>query len=146
MCAIPVFNMIVFTSAKSRLTVPVTVIKSEIPCTPCLKTSSAIKNASAIDVFLSIICSNLSFGITINVSTFDFKLSIPRSACAKRFFPSNVNGFVTTPIVNIPISLAKPATIGAAPVPVPPPIPQVTNTMSAPLNTSESSVLLSSAD
>ena len=34
--------------------------------------------------------------------------------------------FVTTPIVNIPISFADCATIGAAPVPVPPPIPAVT--------------------
>ena len=30
-CAIPVFNIIVLTSAKSRFTVPVTVIKSDIP-------------------------------------------------------------------------------------------------------------------
>ena len=57
-----------------------------------------------------------------------------------------MNGFVTTPIVKIPISFAKPATIGAAPVPVPPPIPHVTNTISAPLKTSDISVLLSSAD
>ena len=99
-----------------------------------------------IDVFLSIICSNLSFGITTNVSTFPFKLSIPLSACDNLFFPSNVNGFVTTPIVNIPISFAVAATIGAAPVPVPPPIPAVTNTISAPLNTSATSDLLSSAD
>ena len=146
MCAIPVFCIIVFTSAKSKLIFPVTVIKSEIPCTPCLNTSSAIIKASAIEVFLSIICSSLSFGITIKVSTFPFKLSIPLSACAKRFFPSNVNGFVTTPIVSIPISLANPATVGAAPVPVPPPIPAVTNTISAPRNTSVISVLLSSAD
>ena len=102
-------------------------------------------NASTIEVFLSIICRSLSFGITTNVSTFPFKLSIPLSACVSLFLPSNVNGFVTTPIVNIPISFAQDATIGAAPVPVPPPIPAVTNTMSAPLRASVISALLSSA-
>ena len=101
--------------------------------------------ASIIDVFLSTICNNLSFGITTNVSTFPFKLSIPRSACDNLFLPSNVNGFVTTPIVNIPISFAAAATTGAAPVPVPPPIPAVTNTMSAPLNASATSDFVSSA-
>ena len=30
-CAIPVFNIIVLTSAKSKFTVPVTAIKSDIP-------------------------------------------------------------------------------------------------------------------
>ena len=59
--------------------------------------------------------------------------------------PSNVNGLVTTPIVKIPNSFAVAATIGAAPVPVPPPIPAVTNTISAPLIISAISVLLSSA-
>lgn len=92
------------------------------------------------------ICSSLSFGITTKVSTFPFKLSIPLSACESLFFPSKVNGLVTTPMVRIPISFAVDATIGAAPVPVPPPIPAVTNTMSAPLNTSAISALLSSAD
>ena len=144
-CAIPVFNIIVFTSAKSKFTNPGIAIKSDIPCTPCLSTSSAILKASTIEVFLSITCNNLSFGITTKVSTFPFKLSIPRSACDNLFFPSNVNGFVTTPIVNIPISFAAAATIGAAPVPVPPPIPAVTNTISAPRKASAISVLLSSA-
>ena len=144
-CAIPVFSIIVFTSAKSRFTSPGTLIKSDIPWTPCLSTSSAILNASIIVVFLSMICSNLSFGITTNVSTLPFRLSIPRSAWVKRFFPSNVNGFVTTAIVNIPISFAMLATVGAAPVPVPPPIPDVTKTISAPLIASDISCLLSSA-
>ena len=134
------------TSAKSKFTNPGIAIKSEIPCTPCLNISSAILKASIIDVFLSIICNNLSFGITTNVSTFPFRLSIPLSACESLFFPSKVNGLVTTPMVKIPISFAVEATIGAAPVPVPPPIPAVTNTISAPLNTSDISDLLSSAD
>ena len=42
-----------------------------------------------------------------------------------------MNGFVTTATVRIPKFLAISATTGAAPVPVPPPIPHVTNTMSA---------------
>ena len=145
-CAIPVFSITALTSAKSRFTKPGTLIKSDIPWTPCLNTSSAILNASTIDVFLSLICNNLSFGITTNASTLPFKLSIPLSACVNLFFPSNVNGFVTTAIVRIPISFAIEATIGAAPVPVPPPIPDVTNTISAPLTASAISALLSSAD
>ncbi len=90
-------------------------------------------------------CNNLSFGITTKVSTFPFKAATPRSACANRFFPSNVKGLVTTPMVKIPNSLAVAATIGAAPVPVPPPIPAVTNTISAPFKTSAISARLSSA-
>ena len=57
--------------------------------------------------------------------------------------PSKSNGFVTTPTVSAPISfLAISAMTGAAPVPVPPPSPAVTNTMSAPLSAS----LMSSRD
>ena len=56
-----------------------------------------------------------------------------------------MNGRVTTPTVNAPNSLAIPATIGAAPVPVPPPIPEVTNTMSAPSSASSILSLVSSA-
>ena len=40
--------------------------------------------------------------------------------------------FVTTPTVRMPSSLATRAMTGAAPVPVPPPMPAVTNTMCAP--------------
>ena len=57
---------------------------------------------------------------------------MPISACAERNFASNENGRVTTPIVNAPSSLAIFATTGAAPVPVPPPSPAVTKTISAP--------------
>ena len=42
---------------------------------------------------------------------------------------SKKNGIVTTPIVRSPRSLATLATTGAAPVPVPPPIVAVTNTI-----------------
>src|SRR5579875_1449137 len=45
---------------------------------------------------------------------------------------SNRNGFVTTPTVNAPSSFEISAMTGAAPVPVPPPMPAVTKTISAP--------------
>ena len=145
MCAIPVSYIIVFTSAKSRFINPGIAIKSDIPCTPWRKTSSDKINASVKVVFLSTTCINLSFGITTKVSTFSFRLAIPLSAFCILFFASNENGFVTTATVNIPSSLAICATIGAAPVPVPPPIPAVTNTISAPLSAFASSSLVSSA-
>ena len=56
-----------------------------------------------------------------------------------------MKGFVTTAIVKIPNSLAILATTGAAPVPVPPPIPAVINTISAPSNASVISCWASSA-
>ena len=43
--------------------------------------------------------------------------------------PSNANGFVTIPTVRMPCSFAISAMIGAEPVPVPPPIPAVINTI-----------------
>ena len=49
-----------------------------------------------------------------------------------RRWPSKWNGLVTTPTVRMPISRAVLAMTGAAPVPVPPPMPAVTNTMLAP--------------
>ena len=66
------------------------------------------------------------------VSTQSRSASSPRSACSCRFLPSNLNGLVTTAIVSAPSSLARLAMTGAAPVPVPPPRPVVTKTMSAP--------------
>ena len=57
---------------------------------------------------------------------------MPSSACAERIFPSKEKGRVTTPIVSAPRSRAIFATMGAPPVPVPPPSPAVTKTMSAP--------------
>ncbi|CAB4545857.1 unannotated protein [freshwater metagenome] len=66
------------------------------------------------------------------MSTSARNASIPTSACAERSFASKENGRVTTPIVSAPISFAIFATIGAAPVPVPPPSPAVTKTISAP--------------
>ena len=40
-----------------------------------------------------------------------------------RWLPSKANGFVTTAIVSAPACFAASATIGVAPVPVPPPKP-----------------------
>ena len=57
-----------------------------------------------------------------------------------RRLPSNAKGRVTTATVSAPISLASEAMTGAAPVPVPPPRPAVTKTISAP---SSDSMILS---
>ena len=141
----PLSTIIVLTSAKSKLTSPGIVIKSDIPCTPCLKTSSASLKESIKLVFLSTILNNLSFGIVTKVSTLSFKVFIPISAWSNLFLPSNGKGLVTTPTVSIPIDLAISAITGAAPVPVPPPIPAVINTISAPFIDWEISSLLSSA-
>ncbi len=141
----PVSIMTVLTSAKSRFIRPGTHTRSEIPCTPWRRTSSATLNASRIDAVWSTTCNSLSLGMTIRVSTDSCNLSMPSRATAIRRRPSKENGFVTTPTVNAPTSLAAWATIGAPPVPVPPPMPAVTNTMSAPLRCSKMSSLDSSA-
>ena len=70
----PASFMIVRTSAKSRLIRPGFVIRSQMPWTPWRSTSSAIRNASSIEVDLSSTSSSRSFGITITVS----------QACAER--------------------------------------------------------------
>ena len=57
---------------------------------------------------------------------------MPLSAARERLLPSISNGRVTTATVRMPSSLASCATTGAAPVPVPPPMPAVMNSMSAP--------------
>src|SRR6266851_153086 len=76
--------------------------------------------------------SRRSFGTTTMVSTCLRISAIPISACRMRLRPSNRNGLVTIAIVRAPKSRAICEMIGAAPVPVPPPMPQVTNTKSAP--------------
>ena len=43
--------------------------------------------------------------------------------CWRRRRPSNEKGVVTIPTVRMPMPLAMPATTGAAPLPVPPPMP-----------------------
>ena len=83
--------------------------------------------------------------MTISVSTSARSRSIPVSAWTARRLPSKPNGRVTTPMVSAPSERATLATTGAPPVPVPPPSPAVTKTMSAPLSTSSISSRWSSA-
>ena len=132
--AVPASDMIVRTSAKSRLISPGSVIRSEMPWTPWRSTSSATRNASTIDVCLSSTDSSRLFGTTMRVSTSSASAWMPCSAACSRREPSKPNGLVTMPTASAPISLAIRATIGAAPVPVPPPSPAVTKTMSEPLS------------
>ena len=83
--------------------------------------------------------------MTMRVSTFSLRIWMPFSACMARRRPSKVKGRVTTPIVRAPRLLAISATTGAAPVPVPPPLPAVMKTMSAPWSASSMSARCSSA-
>ena len=103
-----------------------------MPCVACRSTSSAFLSASWNGMPFPTTASSRSLGTTIMVSTFFRSSAIPCSACFIRRRPSNRNGLVTMPTVSAPVSRAICATTGAAPVPVPPPIPQVTKTMSAP--------------
>ena len=83
--------------------------------------------------------------MTMSVSTFSRSFWMPFSACTARRRPSKLNGRVTMAMVSAPRPRAISATIGAPPVPVPPPSPAVMNTMSAPLSTSSISSRWSSA-
>ena len=136
MSADPAPDITDLTSAKSRLIRPGVVINDVIPSTPWYSTWSAMRKASIIGMLGSATCSSRSLGTTINVSTAFLSSVIPRSACVARLRPSNPNGRVTTPIVSAPRFLAISATMGAPPVPVPPPSPAVMKTMSAPLRIS----------
>ena len=133
------------TSAKSRLIRPGVVIRSVMPWTPDSSTWSALRKASMTLTLRSLICSSRSFGMTMSVSHSARSCSMPSSAWAARFLPSKLNGRVTTPMVSAPSLRATLATTGAPPVPVPPPSPAVTKTMSAPLSTSSISSRWSSA-
>ena len=114
-----------------------------MPWTPWRRTSSAARKASSIVVRRSTMVRSFSFGMTMSVSTTSRRRWMPSSAWRMRWVPSNSKGFVTTPTVSAPISFfAISAMTGAAPVPVPPPSPAVTKTMSAPLSAS----LISSRD
>ncbi len=81
----------------------------------------------------------------IKESTYFLSSSIPSAALLALLLPSNVKGRVTTATVKAPSSFAIFATRGAAPVPVPPPIPAVMKTISAPLTASRISFSDSSA-
>ena len=99
--------------------------------TPWRRTSSAMSKAFLKVIFCSETNLRRSFGITTKLSTHSLKAAMPDSACVMRFLPSNPKGFVTIPTVSIPSSLAMEATTGAAPVPVPPPMPAVMKIISA---------------
>ena len=132
----PELRIIDWISAKSKLISPGTVTSSAIDCTPILRTSSAILKAFSAEISSSAITCRRSFGITNRVSTWFLRRSIPSSACRARLPPSKLNGLVTTPTVSAPVSLAISAITGAAPVPVPPPIPAATKIISASLTAS----------
>ena len=120
-------------------------IREVMPSTPWYSTWSAMRKASRTGVAASETWSSRSFGTTIRVSTAAFSSPMPMSAWAARLRPSKENGRVTTPMASELRLLAISATMGAPPVPVPPPSPAVMNTMSAPLRISSISVRCSSA-
>ena len=68
----------------------------------------------------------------INLDFADIRSVMPCSAMRMRCAPSKWKGLVTTPTVRMPCSRAARAMIGAAPVPVPPPMPAVTKIMCDP--------------
>ncbi len=136
--------MMVRTSAKSTFTSPVTRIRSEIPCVACRSTSSAFLRASLNEVPFPTTARSRSLGTTIMVSTARFSSASPCSACFIRFFPSKRKGRVTMAMVSAPISRAISPISGAAPVPVPPPIPAVMKTRSVPSSTLRTSSAFSS--
>ena len=112
---------------------------------PWRSTSSAMRKASSMVVPLLTTCSSRSLGMTTSVSTRCLSSLMPASAFFMRCLPSNRKGLVTTAMVRQPSSRATSATMGAAPVPVPPPMPAVTNTRSEPLSACAISSRLSSA-
>ena len=75
---------------------------------------------------------SLSFETMMIESTLFLSSAIPAAALEDRRLPSKVNGRVTIATVNAPLSLHALATIGAAPVPVPPPSPHAIKTISYP--------------
>ena len=134
------------TSAKSTLISPGLTTMSEMPVMPWRRISSAIENASCSGTPSGTISSSLSFETTIRMSTCCVSSSIASSACCIRRRPSKENGFVTMPTVSVPACLASSATTGAAPEPVPPPMPAVTKTMSTPRTSASISAAASIAD
>ena len=144
--ALPCSPMTVFTSSKSTLINPWTLMISAIPETALCKTSSAQAKALSNSASSPMTSNSFSFSTTMRESTYASNSCAPSSATFKRLTPSKSNGLLITPTVKIPISLATWATIGAAPVPVPPPMPAVINTICAPCNESAMRVRASSAD
>ena len=120
-------------------------MRSVTPRTPAYSTSSAILKASAKVVRSFATRNRFWFGMISSVSTNLVSSSMPASASRMRLVPSNWNGLVTTPTVRMPFSRAILAMTGAAPVPVPPPMPAVMNTMFEPVRCVRISSAASSA-
>ena len=118
---------------------------SVIPLIARMSTSSATLKA-AFNARRGTSSRSLSFGITTTVSAKLRSFSRPYSAFSARIAPSARNGKVQIAIVRAPASFDSWASTGAPPVPVPPPRPQVMNTMSAPWTTDRSSSAASRAD
>ena len=110
--------------------------KSTTAFIPILKILFASLNALSIVIFLSGKSKSLSFGMITKLSTFCLKSSIPLSEFLLLFSPSKLKGLVTTATVRTSNSFATFAITGAAPVPVPPPIPAVINSISVPFKSS----------
>ena len=143
--ALPISLITVRMSAKSRLIRPGMTMRSVTPRTPMCSTWSAILNASA-KVVRSLASRNRFWlGMTIRVSTYCCSSDRPDSASRIRCAPSKWKGLVTTATVRIPCSRTARAITGAAPVPVPPPMPAVMNTMWLPESWSRISSSASSA-
>ncbi len=130
--ALPGSLITVFTSSKSTFTRPGMWMMSLMPPTAFFSTSLACAKACSCVTSSPITSSSFSLSTTMRLSTFDSSSDTPSSACLPRRRPSNSNGLVTTPTVRMPSSLAARAITGAAPVPVPPPMPAVMNNMCAP--------------
>ncbi len=80
--------MIVFTSAKSTLTRPGTLMISAMPATALCRTSSARRNASSSVASSSITSNSFSLSTTISESTWVIRLSMPSSAMRVLRLPS----------------------------------------------------------
>ena len=113
--------------------------------TPWRRTLSAAWKAFIRVIFSWLIIFSRSLGMTIRLSTCISRLAMPCSARPIFRLPSKAKGLVTMPTVRMPRSWATSATTGAAPVPVPPPMPAVIKTICAPFRTLAISSLLSSA-
>ena len=136
MSARPMPVMMVRTSAKSTLIRPGIMTRSLMPRTAVAHTLSTMLNDSRRVMCLPARATSRSLGMTMSASTDLASSATPAFAFFLRCRPSKAKGLVTTATVRAPASRATRAITGAAPVPVPPPMPAVTNTMSAPQITS----------
>ena len=128
MMARPLSRMTVLTSFMSTLISPVNVMTSAMPLAAVQRIWSAFAKALRM-VWLPNNSRNLSLRMMSKVSTASLMASRPSEACWFLRRPSNWKGTVTMPTVRMPRSLQACAMMGAAPVPVPPPMPAVTKTM-----------------